>query len=126
MIEMPETRGKFFSVRFGTKIQGVRYIPSVCYPLSTGLQAAVEEMAAKDLARIYTGKVRFVTGVPYPVKKAETDTDAPRPSSVPLPDVKAGGTVKQSVKKAPAAPEKPRGRRSGRNTYTSQVNREFD
>jgi hypothetical protein len=126
MIKMPDTKGKFFSVKYSTRIQGAFYIPSVCYPLSTGLQTIIEEMAADDMARIYTEKVRFVTGIPYPVKKPETGTAASRPSSVPTPDIKAGDAVKQAIKKPQAAPEKQQGRKSGRNTYTSQVNREFD
>jgi hypothetical protein len=126
MLKMPGTKAKFFSVKHSTKIQGTHYIPSVCYPLLPGLQAVIEEMAAKDMARIYPEKVRFVTGVPYPVKKPETGTAASRPSSVSTPDIKAGDAVKQAVKKTQAAPEKQQGRKSGRNTYTSQVNREFD
>jgi hypothetical protein len=126
MINMPNTKSRFFSVKYSTKIQGALYIPSVCYPLSTGLQTVVEEMAASGMARIYTEKVRFVTGIPYPVKKPETGTAALRPSFVPTPDIKTGDAVKQAVKKAQAAPEKQQGRKSGRNTYTSQVNREFD
>jgi hypothetical protein len=126
VIKMPDTKVKFFSVKYSTKIQGVHYIPSVCYPLSAGLQAAVEEMAAGDMARIYPEKVRFVTGIPYPVKKPETGTAASRPSSVSAPDIKAGDAVKQAVKNTPAVPEKQRGRKSGRNAYTSRVSREFD
>jgi hypothetical protein len=126
MIKMPDTKGKFFSVKYSTRIQGALYIPSVCYPLSTGLQTIIEEMASNDMARIYTEKVRFVTGIPYPVKKPETGMAALQPSVVSTPDIKAGDTVKQAVKKTQAAPEKQQGRKSGRNTYTSQVNREFD
>jgi hypothetical protein len=121
MVKMPDTRGKFFSVTHSTRIQGAHYIPSVCYPLSSGLQAVIEEMAAKDMAKIYTGKVRFVTGVPYPVKKPETS--ATEPSSVPKPQAKAG--AQPDAKKHPAASERP-GRRSGRSAFTSQTNREFD
>jgi hypothetical protein len=126
MIKMPDTKGKFFSVKYSTKIQGALYIPSVCYPLSTGLQTVIEEMAAKDMARIYTEKVRFVTGIPYPVKKPETGTAALRSSFASTSGTKAGDAVKRAVKNTPAVPEKPPGRKSGRNTYTSQVNREFD
>jgi hypothetical protein len=123
MLQTPDTRNRFFSVTHSTKIQGERYIPSVCYPLSSSLQTVIEEMAARDMARIYTEKVRFVTGVPYPVKKSEVAT--PRPVSVPPPEAKAGGAVKPSVKKPPSAPEKP-GRKSGRNAFTAQTNREFE
>jgi hypothetical protein len=126
MIKMPNTKSRFFSVKYSTRIQGALYIPSVCYPLSTGLQTIIEEMAAKDMARIHTEKVRFVTGIPYPVKKPETGAAASRPSSVSTPDIKSSDAVKQAVKKTQAASEKPQGRKSGRNTYTPQVNREFD
>jgi hypothetical protein len=125
MLKMPNTRSKYFSVKYGTKIQGMLYIPSVCYPLPSGLQTVIEDMAVDGLARIYTEKVRFVTGVPYPVKKPETGTVALRPPSVSAPEIKAGDALKQAVKKPPAAPEKS-GRKSGRSSYAAQVNREFD
>jgi hypothetical protein len=117
MLKMPDTKSRFFSVRHGTKIQGVLYTPSVCYPLSAGLQAVVEEMAAKDMARIYPEKVRFVTGIPYPVKKPETGRDAPRSSSASAPDTKTS--------EIPAVSERS-GRKSGRRASTTQVNRAFD
>jgi hypothetical protein len=123
MIKMPDTKSKFFSVRYSVTIQGTRYVPSVCYPLTSSLQAAVEEMAAKDMAKVYLEKVRFVTGVPYPAGKHETG--AARASSVPAPEVKADSAVKQTGKKLPAAPEKP-GRKSRRSAYASQAGREFD
>jgi hypothetical protein len=121
MLKMPDTKGKFFSVAHSTRIQGVHYTPSVCYPLSAGLQAAVEEMAAGGMARIYPERVRFVTGVPYPVKKPEAAV--PRPSSVPAPEVKTG--ARSAVKTTPAVTEKP-GRKYGKSAFTSQTNREFD
>jgi hypothetical protein len=124
MVKMPDTKNKFFSVTHSTRIQGVQYIPSVCYPLSSGLQAAIEEMAANDMARIYPEKVRFVTGVPYPVKKPETGTAASRPSSA-VQEAEAGSTVQPAVRKPSAATEKS-GRKSGRNAYTPQANRAFD
>jgi hypothetical protein len=85
MIKMPDTRGRYFSVKHGMRIQGTLYVPSVCYPLPAGLQTVVEEMAAKGMTRIYTEKMRFVTGVPYPVKKPEAGVAALRSSSVSAP-----------------------------------------
>jgi hypothetical protein len=123
MLKMPDTKARFFSVKHSTKIQGVYYTPSVCYPLPQGLQAVIEEMAAKDMARIYPEKVRFVTGVPYPVKKSETGAAASPSSSVST--LEANTTVKPAVKELPAAVEKP-GRKSGRSAFTSQKGREFD
>jgi hypothetical protein len=117
MLNMPDTRGKYFSVKHSTKIQGVNHIPSVCYPLPSSLQATIEAMAAKGLARIYTEKVRFVTGVPYPVKKPETP--ATQTSFVSAPEVKFDTTEK------PAVPERP-GRRSGRGAVAPQGRREFE
>jgi hypothetical protein len=81
MIKMPDRKSRYFSVKHGTRIQGVHYTPSVCYLLPSSLQAAVEEMAAKDMARIYTEKVRFVTGVPYPVNKPEAGPATQRSSA---------------------------------------------
>jgi hypothetical protein len=121
MLKMPDTKAKYFSVKHGTKIQGALYVPSVCYPLPQGLQTVIEEMAAKDMARIYPEKVRFVTGVPYPVKKPGS---ALRPSSVPVPEARAEGAVKPAARK-PSVPERT-GRKSGRGAYTAQANREFD
>jgi hypothetical protein len=123
MLKMPDTKGKYFSVKHSTKIQGAHYIPSVCYPLSQGLQAVIEEMETKDMARIYPEKVRFVTGVPYPVKKPEKSTAALRPSSVSTPEVKAGSAAQPDAKKSSGKFEKP-GLKSGRSGYTTQ--REFD
>jgi hypothetical protein len=125
MLKMPNTEGKYFSVKHSTKIQGTRYIPSVCYPLSSGLQTVIEEMAAKDMARIYPEKVRFVTGVPYPVKKPETGAAASQPSSVSTPGAKTGSAAQPDTKKGPGTPGKP-GRKSGRNAFTSQTGREFE
>jgi hypothetical protein len=82
-------------------------------------------MAAKGIARIYTEKVRFVTGVPYPVKKPETGTAASLPSSVSAPGVKTGDAVKPAAKKPLAAAEKP-GRKMGRNAFTAQTGRKFN
>jgi hypothetical protein len=122
---MPDTRGKYFSVKYSTRIQGAHYIPSVCYPLSSGLQAVIEEMAAKDMARIYPEKVRFVTGVPYPVKKPETGASALRPSAVSAPQAEAGNPAAPAAGRIPGGLEK-QGRKSGRSAFTSQRGREFD
>jgi hypothetical protein len=125
MLKMPDTKGKFFSVKHSTKIQGAHYIPSVCYPLSSGLQTVIEEMAAKDMAKVYPEKVRFVTGVPYPVKKPETSATVPQSSSVSASKVKTGSAAQPDGKKGPGGPEKP-GRRYGRSGYITQKGREFD
>jgi hypothetical protein len=122
MLKMPDTRSRYFSVKHSTVIQGTRYIPSVCYPLSSDLRAVIEGMAAKDMAKIYLEKVRFVTGVPYPVRKAETGR---QPSSVSLPEAKTKAPAKPAVKKPLSAPEKP-GRKTGRSAFTAQTHREFE
>jgi hypothetical protein len=118
MLKMPDTKGKYFSVKHGTKIQGAHYTPSVCYPLPSGLQTVIEEMAAKDMARIYPEQVRFVTGVPYPVKKPEANAAVPQSSSVPVLKVNTGSAARPDTKKGP-------GRKSGRNSFTTQTGREF-
>jgi hypothetical protein len=125
MMKMPDTLLRYFSVKHSTKIQGVRYVPSVCYPLPSGLQPVIEEMAAHDMARIYPEKVRFVTGVPYPVKKPETGAAALPFSSATAREAKAGSTVQSAAPRLSTAGEKP-GRKSGRSGYVVKTDREFD
>jgi hypothetical protein len=122
MLKIPDTKGKFFSVTQSTRIQGAHYTPSVCYPLSSGLQAVIEEMAAKDMAKIYTEKVRFVTGVPYPVKKPGTPGVTAQPS---VHTERSNTAVEPDVKTLPAQRIR-HNRKSGKNAFTSQMNREFD
>jgi hypothetical protein len=124
MLTMPDTKPRFFSVAHGTKIQGVSYIPSVCYPLPASLQAAVEAMAAEGTARVYTEKVRFVTGVPYPVKKPATGAAGVRADTSGAKEAKTG-TGPSPVQK-PLGTVGKLGRRSGRGAYPSQTAREFD
>jgi hypothetical protein len=109
MLKIPDTRGKFFSVSRGVAIQGARFNPSICYPLTPLVLPAVERMASEGTAHIYTEKVRFVSGAALPVKKPETGAAR----SAPVPDAKAAGTEKPSGKKTSAALGK-LGRRSGR------------
>jgi hypothetical protein len=125
MLKMPETQGKFFSVSQGIAIQGAKFHPAICYPLTPLLQPVVERMARDGTAKVYTERVRFVSGVAYPVKKPEAPAAVPQRSSVSLPG-KAGDAIKQTAKKPLILPEKQRGRKSGRNAYTPQANREFD
>lgn len=125
MIKMPDTKAKFFSVRYSTNIQGAHYVPSVCYPLPQSLRATVEEMAAKGMARIYPEKVRFVTGVPYPVRKPEAGSPPVPSSSVSAPEAKTGKVTQPTVKSSPA-PSAQTGRKSRRGAYTAQAVREFD
>jgi hypothetical protein len=125
MLKMPNTKAKFFSVKNSTKIQGVHYIPSVCYPLTQGLQTVVEEMAAQDMARIYPEKVRFVTGVPYPVKKPETSAAVPQSSSVSASKVKTGSAAQPDAKKGPGGSGNPL-LKYGRSGYITRKGREFE
>jgi hypothetical protein len=116
MINIPDTKPRYFSVRHSLEIQGTRYIPSVCYPLSQGLQAVIEKMTAEGIARVYPEKVRFVTGTPYPVKKSEERPAALQPSSV---------SAKPRGHKPSAAVEKPV-RKSVKGAASPQTKREFD
>jgi hypothetical protein len=117
---MPETKHKFFSVKHTTKLGTARYIPAVCYKIPYSLQETIEGMAAQGLARVYAEEVRFVTGIPYPVKKPVTEAAA-RPSSVPV--------LKAEEKTAPALPLVKQGRtggKPGKSGFTQQAAREFD
>ena len=86
---MSEAKSQFFSVKHSTNIGSARYIPSVCYRVTQDVQAAVTKMAADGSAKLYAEEVRFVTGVPYPVKKPQPPA---RPSFVPSAQ-SASGTV---------------------------------
>jgi hypothetical protein len=60
----------FFSVKRNMTIDGVPYRPAMCYPItSLAMERAVLDLIAKGEARGFAEEVRFVTGVPYPVKK---------------------------------------------------------
>ena len=86
MLRTTESGGLFFSVTYTTSIGGVNHFPSVCYRLSGDLRPTVEGMVKEGLAKIYDGEVRFVSGVPYPVKKTvppREEPPAPLPSFAP-------------------------------------------
>jgi hypothetical protein len=108
MLNMPDTKVRFFSVTNSTLIQGVRFIPSVCYQLTASIQDAVNEMAAKGVARIYPEKVRFVTGVPYPIAKSAPGGGKPHIGVVR--EVPAIETATETAKSPPRW-EKKTGRR---------------
>jgi hypothetical protein len=117
---MPETKYKFFSVKHTTRLGAERYIPAVCYKIPYSLQETVDGMAAQGLARVYAGEVRFVTGVPYPVKKPAAEA-AVQSSSVSAP--------KAEEKAGPVLPSVTRGRTGGRSRkggFIQQTAREFD
>jgi hypothetical protein len=67
-----DSKYKFFSVKDAVKMDGVPYRPSMCYPIrGAAMERTVMDLIAKGAARGFTEEVRFVTGVPYPVKKPE-------------------------------------------------------
>jgi hypothetical protein len=92
-IEYPKQR--FFSVKHTLVIEGIRFIPSVCYPLTGNLQNVILEAETKGLTRTYTEKMRFVSGVAYPVQKKEAATVS---SSVSTPPKGDGGLGKKGGK----------------------------
>jgi hypothetical protein len=125
MLKTPEARGKFFSVSKGVSIQGTKFNPAICYPVTDVLRPAVEKLEEAGVARTYAERMRFISGVAYPVRKPETGIAAGQPSSVPASAVKTGSTVKPAAKKPPAAAKTP-GRKSGRSAFTAQTGREFN
>jgi hypothetical protein len=125
MLKTPDARGKFFSVSKGVSIQGTKFNPAICYPLTDVLRPVIEKLEAAGMARTYTEKMRFVSGVAYPVRKPETGSAAKQTSSASRSEVKPGATVKPVVKKSTSPTDKT-GRKSGRSAFTSQTSREFD
>jgi hypothetical protein len=132
MLNLPETRGKFFSVSRGVQIQGVKFNPGICYPLTAALQPALESMAAKGAARIYPEEMRFVSGAAYPVaKKEKVPVPSKRRQSASAPSP-AAGTVRVNTE---GGSEKPvsgkagrtsgKARKPGRAAFAGQTAREF-
>jgi len=60
---------QYFSTKYVLIILGVRYIPSVCYKLDETIEPTIRELAEKGEVRLYAEKVRFVNGVPIPIKR---------------------------------------------------------
>jgi hypothetical protein len=107
-------------VKHTTKLGAERYIPAVCYKIPYSLQETIEGMVAQGLARVFAEEVRFVTGVPYPLKKPVTEAAA-RPSSVPA--------LKAEENSVPDLPSVKRGRIRGKSRkggFTQQTSREFE
>jgi endonuclease YncB( thermonuclease family) len=67
----------FFSVKHGVQIDGAPYRPAICYPVrGLAMERAVAELIAAGAARGYAEEVRFINGVPYPVKKPPATAQA--------------------------------------------------
>lgn len=113
MIKMPQTAENFFSVSISCVFNGHKFRPGVCYKLSGGIKEAVKSMEKNGQAKIYAEEMRFVTGVPHPIRKAEPDTQPVPPTAQ-----RAESTVRKPPKKS--------GRAHGRGAYTNQADREFD
>ena len=90
---MADTKSRFFSVKYTMNIGMGRFIPSVCYKLTQDIQSAVEKLAAEGGAKLYTEQVRFISGVPCPLKKPEQPKPAAESSSA-SPAQNAGETDK--------------------------------
>ena len=71
----------YFSVKHAVKLLGSRYIPAVCYKLDPILEPTVREMEAKGDAKVYSGKMRFVSGVPVEIKEPPPSAPAALPAA---------------------------------------------
>ncbi len=60
---------KWFSVKGDMSIGGVKFKSGVCYKVQSGHEKVIEELASKKMAAVYDTEVRFVTGVPIPIRK---------------------------------------------------------
>ncbi len=58
---------QFFSVHVDVLIEGVRYIPGVCYKINTVNKAGAAHMYSIGKATYYDTEVRFVSGIAYPL-----------------------------------------------------------
>jgi hypothetical protein len=60
----------FFSVKVPRRIDGDVYRSAMCYPvIGTAMERIVADLIAKGEARGFAEEVRFINGVPYPIKK---------------------------------------------------------
>jgi len=66
-----QSKYAFYSVRNPVKLDGLRRVPSVCYPIPSQKAEEMEKLAAEGLVVLYEQEVRFISGAPYPVAGAE-------------------------------------------------------
>jgi hypothetical protein len=106
MLHVQEIKDRFFSVKHSMVVRGTRYIPAVCYKLTSDLQRTVEGLVKEGLAAVYPQEVRFVSGVPYPVKRPEAakgaaqwSSSVPVPQSKPIVPAPASASGKSGVKR---------------------------
>jgi hypothetical protein len=71
--EKPELPG-FFSVKRTYSIAGVKFRPSVCYPVYEVIRGAIEALAKDGNAALYDEEQVFINGIPT---KKSTMTDRP-------------------------------------------------
>jgi hypothetical protein len=71
-----ENKAVYFSVTYTASIGMMRCVPQVCYKMSEDIRATVEDMEEKGLARIFQEEMRFISGVPMPIKKPGDKTEA--------------------------------------------------
>jgi hypothetical protein len=83
--------GMYFSVAGTYRINGVRYLPAVCYPLTGDLQKTIEVMQEKGAAKIHARFVRFPNGA-----EAAQRLDPPLPPPPPEDQEHSGGGEESS------------------------------
>jgi len=60
---------QYFSTKYTVRMNGMRYIPTVCYKLDETIAPTIAKLVEVGEAKMYPEKVRFVNGVPLPIKK---------------------------------------------------------
>jgi hypothetical protein len=68
---------KYFSLKNSCLINGERFSNGIAYPLKSSLERAVTDLVEKGEARMFDGPVRFVSGVPVPLRKQDAPAPAP-------------------------------------------------
>lgn len=64
-----ESKYAYYSVRNSIKIDGVRRVPSVCYPIPPQQAEEMLRLAAQGIVVLYEHKVRFLSGIAMPSAK---------------------------------------------------------
>jgi len=106
-----ERKERFFAVTTPLRINGKRYTPSVCYPLTEDIEAAVVGATEAGKTVIYNERVRFVSGRAFGAEKPVTVGTIPvAPESVPVlkAEQAAEGSTATVVEKETQGKKKPK------------------
>ncbi len=69
-----QSKWAYYSVTKPMRLNGVKRVPSVCYPIAQSEATEMEKLAEKGYVTLYAQRMRFQSGVAY---IADADEDGP-------------------------------------------------